>query len=173
MRSQGKRKKDCGERNTRDFRSVYFNLLSVITRPSRRRQPSLKRGSFIYLFFCRRRSLLFLCFASRTMEDIKPWNHFHMCAVNLWTKMIVIECIGLRRRTDGQTDLMRVARLNVSASINSLLCEIVCRSRELANIVFLVRITNTKPWNHLHMCTVVLWTKIVVEFMFLYSGLQR
>ena len=29
----------------------------------------------------------------------------------------------------------------------------------------LVRIRNTKPWNHLHMCTVVLWTKIVVEFL--------
>ena len=27
-----------------------------------------------------------------------------------------------------------------------------------------------KPWNHLHMCTVVLWTRIVVEFMFLYGG---
>ena len=31
----------------------------------------------------------------------------------------------------------------------------------------------TWPWNHFHMCTVVLWTKIVVEFMFLYSRLQR
>ena len=24
-----------------------------------------------------------------------------------------------------------------------------------------------KPWNHLHRCTVVLWTKLVVGFMFL------
>ena len=34
-------------------------------------------------------------------------------------------------------------------------------------------IRNAKPWNHLQMCTIVLWTKIVVEFMFLWSGLQR
>ena len=44
----------------------------------------------------------------------------------------------------------------------------ICEYR-LANIVFLVRIRNTKPWNRLHMCTVVLWTKIAVEFTFLYS----
>ena len=37
----------------------------------------------------------------------------------------------------------------------------------------LIRIRNTKPWNHFHMCTVVLWAKIVVEFMLLWSGLQR
>ena len=36
-----------------------------------------------------------------------------------------------------------------------------------------IRIRNTKPWNHFHMCTVVLWTKIVLEFMILWSGLQR
>ena len=28
-----------------------------------------------------------------------------------------------------------------------------------------LRVRNTKPWNHLHMCTAVLWTKIVVEFL--------
>ena len=33
-----------------------------------------------------------------------------------------------------------------------------------AQFVF-IRIRNTKPWNHLHMCTVVLCTKIVVEFV--------
>ena len=33
-----------------------------------------------------------------------------------------------------------------------------------------IRIRNTKPWNHFHMCIVVLWTKIVVEFMLLWSG---
>ena len=27
-----------------------------------------------------------------------------------------------------------------------------------------------KPWNHLHMCTVLLLTKIVVECMFLWGG---
>ena len=62
---------------------------------------------------------------------------------------------------------MQVAasRLNVSAS--RLLCEFFCRSRVSANIVLQVRIRNTKPCNHLPMCTVVLWTKIVVGFMFL------
>ena len=34
-----------------------------------------------------------------------------------------------------------------------------------------IRVTNTKLWNDLHTCTVVLWTKIVVEF--LQNGLQR
>ena len=34
-----------------------------------------------------------------------------------------------------------------------------------------IRIRNTKPWNHFHMCTVVLWTNILVEFMLLWSGL--
>ena len=34
-------------------------------------------------------------------------------------------------------------------------------------------IRNTKLWNHFHMFTVVLWTKIVVEFVLLWSGLQR
>ena len=29
------------------------------------------------------------------------------------------------------------------------------------------------PWNHLHMYTVLLLTKIVVECMFLWDGLQR
>ena len=32
-----------------------------------------------------------------------------------------------------------------------------------AQFVF-IRIRNAKRWNHLRMCTVVLWTKIVVEF---------
>ena len=27
-----------------------------------------------------------------------------------------------------------------------------------------IRIRNSKPWYHLPMCTIVLWTKIVVEF---------
>ena len=65
---------------------------------------------------------------------------------------------------------MRVAasQVNASASINSLF--VAPALRVPANIAFLVRIRNTKPWNHLHMCTVVLWIKIVVEFMFLYSG---
>ena len=44
--------------------------------------------------------------------------------------------------------------------------------RLLSWFVF-IRIRNTKPWNHLHSYTVVLWTKIVVELMFLYSRLQR
>ena len=30
-----------------------------------------------------------------------------------------------------------------------------------------IRIRNTKPWNYFHICTVVLWTKIVVDFMLL------
>ena len=34
-------------------------------------------------------------------------------------------------------------------------------------------IRDIKPWNHLHVCTVVLWTKIVLEGMFLKGGLQR
>ena len=67
--------------------------------------------------------------------------------------------VGLSGK-DGQTDLMRVAGQSAdeSTSINSLLCEIVCRSgfASLYNIVFVVRIRNTKPWNHFHMCTVVL-----------------
>ena len=45
-----------------------------------------------------------------------------------------------------------------------------CRWRTVALAVVFIRIRNTKPWNHLHMCIVVLWTKIVVEFMSLYSG---
>ena len=56
-----------------------------------------------------------------------------MCAVVLWTK-IVVECmflqVGSGEDRQKKYDLMmRVAasRLNVSAS-NSLLCEIVCRS---------------------------------------------
>ena len=36
-----------------------------------------------------------------------------------------------------------------------------------------ITIRNTKPWNYFQMCTVVLWTKIVVECMLLWSGLQR
>ena len=36
-----------------------------------------------------------------------------------------------------------------------------------------IRIGNTKPWNYFHICTVVLWTKIVVELMLLWSRLQR
>ena len=30
----------------------------------------------------------------------------------------------------------------------------------------------TKPWNHLHVCAVVLWTKTVVECMF-YVSIER
>ena len=69
---------------------------------------------------------------------------------------------------NGQTDLMgsfAASRLNLNVSINSLLCEIVCRFR----IVFLV----SQNMKHRAVCTVVLQTKIVVEFMFLYRGLQR
>ena len=46
------------------------------------------------------------------------------------------------------------------------------RGGQLGWFVF-IRIRNTKPWYHFHMCTVVLWTKIVVELMLLWSGLQR
>ena len=38
------------------------------------------------------------------------------------------------------------------------------RIRLSAQFVF-NRMRNTKPWNHLSMCAVVLWTKIVVEFL--------
>ena len=37
-----------------------------------------------------------------------------------------------------------------------------CRPTEF---VF-IGIRNTKPWNHLKMCTFVLWTKIVAEFLY-------
>ena len=35
-----------------------------------------------------------------------------------------------------------------------------------------ITVGNTKLWNHFHMCTVVLWTKIVVEFLLLRNGLR-
>ena len=33
-----------------------------------------------------------------------------------------------------------------------------------------LKIRAIKPWNHFHMCTVLLWTKVVVECIFPWGG---
>ena len=104
-------------------------------------------------------ALIRLCFVPRKMacaclvyfcqiKAIKLWHHLHMCAVVLWTK-IVLELVyvsvgwtGEERQTEIQFDAGRCQWLNVSASEN-LLWEIVCRSG-FANIVFLAWIDNQR-----------------------------
>ena len=98
--------------------------LWLVTRPSRRQQPSLEMQTFFFFVF----RFFFWCCA------------FATCAV----RSLLRQCF-LGGHGDGE---------------------------QLGWFVF-IRIRNTKPWNHFHMCTVVLWTKIVVEFMLLWSGLQR
>ena len=79
----------------------------------------------------------------------------------------MIECasVGERQRRRANRLMQVVASLlNMIASI--IVCCAKLFLRVPANLVFVVGLRNTKPWNH-HMCTIVLWTKIVVDFMFL------
>ena len=75
---------------------------------------------------------------NRRYEAMESLSHVRRCSVDYNSDRMYV-CVGERRKRR-ETDLMRVAasRLNVSASINSLLCEIVRSSFVYANIVFLV-----------------------------------
>ena len=82
----------------------------------------------------------------------RPQPSLKMSSFCLFVCLFVLVCRF--RHSETQTEY---------SPYTSLFC-VTKNGRHSASFLF-VRIRDIKPWNHLHICTVVLWTKIVVDFM--------